>query len=611
MYKYFLNLFLSKNDTDKKVISLEDHHHAQKELSNEEKKFISFLKKNSHKTEINTEIFRVQNLLNELYGLIEPMIQKKNIEFLYDIDESIPIELVGDTLLLEQMLYHLLAFLLENTQNGILIMKLEKNTNHIMYEVLSQHHNLSIENDHVTACKLFIEKMHGHLSVTRNKQHTIHKITLPFLHHDLYQESYYQLPSHITEKKILLIEDNKETSTIISKIFTQFKLHITIENFDTLPSLQDFHTFDMLIVDYKRITPILMRHLQEVKDTFGLKIVSLENLFGWQRGRRHNHHTLINKYLYKPLSRGMVSGLLYEMFVLRTDENIVINEDTVHKDLQRTGEIVFIEETPNIKRESFKDFGYKHILVVEDNIINQKIMQSVLDKSHIRVTLANNGQEALDYINSDSSIDIVLMDINMPTMDGYQATKHIRKNASLDDLPIVIVSGLGFRNEIEEMYLVGADAHLTKPFKIGQLYTVFNLYLNKIPSSTHTLPTPIDYDEQKDILDIQKGISKMHNILAHKDILCEALVSLKHSHHIIKERIIREEYDELQEYCTNLLQDTRSIEAHNISKTLNEILILIKNHEEELLPPYITHYHDEWIKLKRNIELYLKSVSAY
>jgi len=589
----------------------EDKDYSKTSLNNEEKKLITFLKKNSPKTEINNEIYRVQNLLNELYGLIEPVIQKNNIEFLYDIDESIPIEMVGDTLLLEQMLYHLLAFLLGNTQNSTLIMKLEKSTNHITYEIVSQHHNLSVQDDNNTACKLLIEKMQGHLSVTNNKQYTIHKITLPLLRHDLYQESYYQLPSHITQKKILLIEDDKETSAIISKIFTQFKLHITIENFDTLPSLQDFHTFDMLILDAKRITPVLMRHLQEVKDTFGLKIVSLENLFGWQRGRRHNPNALINKYLYKPLSRGMVSGLLYEMFVLRTDENIVINEDTVHKDLQRTGEIVFIEETPNIKRESFKDFGYKHILVVEDNIINQKIMQSILDKSHIRVTLANNGQEALDYINNDSSIDIVLMDINMPTMDGYQATKHIRKNESLHDLPIVIVSGLGFRNEIEEMYLVGADAHLTKPFKIGQLYTVFNLYLTKKASSTHTLPIYIEYHEQKDILDTQKGIAKMHNIVVHRDILREALVSLKHSHDIIKAHIIRKEYDELQEYCTDLLQDVRSIEAHNISKTLNEILILIKNHEEELLPPYITHYHDEWIKLKRNIELYLKSVSAY
>lgn len=614
MYKHFFNLLFSKKEVSEKIISSEeDHFQSIENLLDEEKNLIHLLKKNSQKTDIHNEIFRVQNLLNELYGLVEPIIQENNIEFIYDIDESIPIELVGDTLILEQLLYHLLAFILDDTQNSTLIVKLGKIQNTIIFEILSQKHNIYTEdeNSNVNTSKKLIAKIHGNLFVTKNKKYTMHKITLPFLHHELYQESYYQLPTHVIEKKVLLIEDDKETTEIISKIFIQFKLNITIENSDTLPSLQNFHTYDLLILDSKRITPILMRHLQEVKDTFGLKIISLEKLFGWQRDRRLKPNPLINKYLYKPLSRGMISGLLYEMFVLRTDENIVLNENTLHKDLQRTGEIVFIEETPNIKRESFKDFGYKHILVVEDNLINQKIMQSLLEKSHIRVTLANNGQEALDYTDNDSTIDIVLMDINMPTMDGYQATKHIRKNKLLYDLPIVIISGLGFRNEIEEMYLVGADAHLTKPFKIGQLYTVFNLYLNKKQTLKNTLPEKIEYTEQKEILDTQKGISKMHNILVYRDILREVLVSLKHSHHIIKERIIREEYEGLEEYCTDLLQDTRSIEAHNISKVLNEIHILVKNNEEALLQPYITLYHNEWIQTKRNIELYLKSVSAY
>jgi len=615
MYKHFFNLLFCKKDIHEDKFSQEEGKHSQanNDLRHKEKNLITFLKKNSHQTDINNEIFRVQNLLNEVYGLIEPIIQKNNIEFLYDINENIPIELVGDTLILEQMFYHLLSFVLNDTQNCTLTIKLKKIQENIRIEIRSQLHSPSPQHDHsnIDTSKQLLEKMHGSLLIKKDFAYTIYQITLPFLSHDLYQESYYQLPSHIAGKNVLLIEDDNDTADIISKIFTQLKLNITVENSDNLPSIENFHRYDLLILDSKRITPLLMRHLQGIKNSFGLKVISLEKLFGWQKDRRLKPNALINKYLYKPLSLGMVSSLLYEMFVLRIDENIVISEETRHRDLRRTGEIVFIEETHNIKRESFKDFGAKHILVVEDNIINQKIMQSILEKSQLKVTLANNGQEAVNFIDNNTSIDLVLMDINMPTMDGYQATKHIRKNELLIDLPIIIISGLGFRNEIEEMYKVGADAHMTKPFKIGQLYTVFNLYLNKKLSSQHTSKIKIPYQENKDILNTQQGILKMHNILIYRDILREALVSLKYSHHIIKERIIREEYSELKTYCTHLLQDTQTIEAHNISKVLNEILILLKNNEAGLLQPYITLYHNEWIQTKSNIELYLKSVDAY
>ena len=612
MFKQFINLLFSKKEIHDERLS----ETPEECLHDEEKNLINFLKNNSQpSTDIKNEIFRVQNLLNEVYGLIEPTIQQNNVEFIYDIDESVPIELVGDPLILEQVLYNLLAYILKKSNANTLIVKFQKDSEKLYISILGNAPMLETDtkdnlSTNIGITQELIEKMHGTLSIKQDYLQTLYSLTLPLLHHELYQESYYQLPSHIKGKKVLLIEDLPESKKIIQKIFTQFQLEITIENSDTLPSLQNFDTYDILIVDAKKITPLLMRHLQEIKEENGLKIISLETLFGWQKDRRLKPSALINKYLYKPLSRGMVSGLLYELFVLKTDENIVIDEESNYQKLQPSGEVVFIEEAYNITRESFKDFGQKHILIVEDNEINQRIMQSVLEKSDIKLSFASNGQEALDCLENDHSVNMILMDINMPTMDGYQATKEIRKNHRLNTLPIIIISGLGFRNEIEQMYLVGADAHLTKPFKVGQLYTAFKMFLEKQNILDRTSKPTIHYSENREILDIKTATYKMHNILMYRDTLREVLVRLKYSDHIIKERIIRKEFNELQSYCTDLLLDSKSIEAKSLSNVLREILILLKNNEVELLQQYISLYHEEWIKTKRSIAHYLKSVNA-
>jgi CheY-like chemotaxis protein len=608
MYKKILDLFSKKKTPKQQIDSREEENfQTDQKVLDEEKNLIDFIKHNIKSSETKNEIFRVQNLLNELYGLVEPIVQTKNIEFLYDIDKNIPIELVGDTLILEQMLYNLLKHILEENQDSTLIIRFKKDNNRLIITISCQS-CLDDKDGNTTFIELskqLISKINGTLSIERDGSSLLYKIEFPLLYNDLYQENFYQLPPNITGKKVLLIEDHHLTAQIISKIFTEFELHVTIETSDTLPSLRIFDDYDIVILDEKRITPILMRHLHETKEKHNIKIISFEKLFGWHKDRRLKPSKIIDKYLYKPLSRGMVSGLLYEMFNLHTNDSITLKREKSNI-LHRSGKIIFLEETLDITRKSFKDFGKKHILIVEDNEINQRIMQSVLETSNINTTSAYNGYQALEYLDNDDSIDMVLMDINMPKMDGYQATKHIRKNERLKDIPIVIISGLGFRNEIEQMYFVGADAHLTKPFKVGQLYTAFKIFLHKKRERSESLSISTQYNEDKNILNTKEGIERMHNVLSYRDALREILVRLKYSDHIIKERIIKKEFKELHTYCQLLHEDTTLIEAQSLSNILHEILVLLKNNEDQLLQHYIALYGEEWLKTKRSIELYLK-----
>jgi len=520
---------------------------------------------------------------------------------IYDIDTSMPIELVGDALLIEQALYNLLSPLLELSHAATVTVKFKKHTQDDTLSIQILHsQNIHIEEERIEITQSILKKLNANLSHKDN----IYTIKMPFLRSAIYNDSYYSLPDTVIGQKVLLIEDNVYTAKTITRIFKSFKLDIDIKSTSQLNQITNFNHYDIFMVDSKLLTPILMRYLKEIKSNQKLHIISLETLYV-KRDRRFKHNPLITKYLYKPLSMGIIFNLLYEIYVMHANEN------TLKKEPQNT-EVFFIEERENITRESFQDFNHTHVLIVEDNKINQKIIQSILEKSNIQITIANNGQEALEHLDAHDNINIVLMDINMPILDGYQTTKKIRENTARLSLPIIIVSSLSFRDEIEEMYLVGANAHLTKPFKVGQLYNAFDMFLVTANSEESLSETShSQFIEDTDILDIQQGATSAKNILAYRDGLRETLVILKHSDEKIKENIIKKDYTVLNTYIETLLLESKSIGTISLTRVLTEILILLHSHEEKLLEKYIVLYRDEWIKTKRHIERYLKSVNTF
>lgn len=120
------------------------------------------------------------------------------------------------------------------------------------------------------------------------------------------------------------------------------------------------------------------------------------------------------------------------------------------------------------KRLIFDDPVY--VLVAEDNLINQKLIGSLLESMNCKVILSENGAEALKIYNEGKKIDIILMDAQMPVMNGYEATSAIRKLGS--KIPIIGVSANVFKDDIEQCYNAGMNAHLGKPYTRNQLYDV-------------------------------------------------------------------------------------------------------------------------------------------
>ncbi|MGX5854885.1 response regulator [Dyadobacter jiangsuensis] len=115
-----------------------------------------------------------------------------------------------------------------------------------------------------------------------------------------------------------------------------------------------------------------------------------------------------------------------------------------------------------------------HILAAEDNSLNQKLLKAIFERLNIPLTIVNNGQEALDKLREET-FDLVLMDIQMPVMDGYTAIKEIRRTISTA-IPIITMTAHAMVGEKEECLSIGANSYISKPFKESELlYTIAHL----------------------------------------------------------------------------------------------------------------------------------------
>ncbi len=108
------------------------------------------------------------------------------------------------------------------------------------------------------------------------------------------------------------------------------------------------------------------------------------------------------------------------------------------------------------------------ILIVEDEITSLKIVKMVLKREGYRVVTATNGPEAL-RIADDIIPDLVLLDIVLPGMDGFQVCQYLRKNARTANIPVIMFSGLDRPADQRRAFEVGGDDYLTKPVKMGDM----------------------------------------------------------------------------------------------------------------------------------------------
>lgn len=417
----------------------------------------------------NTEA-DITEVVYDTLTMILPKITEKNLTLEVEIDNETPYLIFLDEHRMRQILVNLLSNAVKFTQNGGVKVAVSCRTAADYCDLLISVHDSGIgiakekqqhifspftqEDDTTTRefggtglglaiCKQLITLMGGEINLSSEKgQGCCFSINLR--------------TQIITQKKPVsnqfenltaaLISNNSKLSEQLNKECRQQGFNLNFHYQSCFDLLQDKQTFDLLFIDNLSSTRNAVAALPELlkqKDIFAIAI----NTPTEKRELADMDATVTLPLLGNRFRNAVHNGLENRKLRQKQDSNSA----TCNNKLTETPEKVKIV-----------------ILIVEDNLVNQKVASLLVKQAGFDCIIANNGQEALEYISNGGVINAILMDCMMPVMDGFTATEKIREwegQHSQSRLPIIALTASVLDQDIERCYQSGMDDYLAKPFK--------------------------------------------------------------------------------------------------------------------------------------------------
>jgi HAMP domain-containing protein/signal transduction histidine kinase/CheY-like chemotaxis protein len=267
-------------------------------------------------------------------------------------------------------------------------------------------------------------------------------------------------------RSLLLVEDNDIDSVGIVKMLEHDNVKITIAHTgnEALKLLKD-HAYDSVILDYM------------LPDITGLELLNTINK------KTATDITPVIVYSAKDFSKKEAaqvkqlanSIVLKEPHALdRLFEEAIMHLHIEHKALNPEQRRII----ENIRTKEDVLTG-RSVLIVDDDVRNLFALTTVLERQNMNVITAESGKEAMHLLDEKEDIDIVLMDIMMPEMDGYETTQKIRREVKNNSLPIIAVTAKAMKGDRQKCLEAGASDYITKPVKIDQLLALMRLWLYK------------------------------------------------------------------------------------------------------------------------------------
>ncbi|HEX6168710.1 MAG TPA: HAMP domain-containing protein [Chitinophagaceae bacterium] len=269
------------------------------------------------------------------------------------------------------------------------------------------------------------------------------------------------------QKHVLLIEDNEMDSSQVKKVLDNGEL-INIEIVDTgrkALELISQNSYDCIIVDYMLPDIAGLDLVTEISSLSKIQMtpVLIYSAKDFLPKERNQLKQYANKILLKDVNS--LDLLLEEMVMLLhiDHKNLLPEKKKLIENLRAKNDIL----------------ANKKVLVVDDDVRNLFALTTAFDRYAIQTITAESGQEAMTILEENHDIDIVLMDIMMPEMDGYETTQKIRREHKNKTLPIIAVTAKAMKGDREKCIDAGASDYITKPVKIDQLLSLMRVWMYK------------------------------------------------------------------------------------------------------------------------------------
>ncbi|WP_100915845.1 response regulator [Pseudoalteromonas spongiae] len=474
-------LCLATNLTHTQKDYLEKLHFSAQSLLTIINDILDFSKIESGKLTIEQVSFCHDSLIANIDALLSQGDSKKQVELIFDISPSLPANLKGDPVRISQVLINLLSNALKFTEQGHVILRVRHqqkgDKTWFCYQVIDTGIGLSEEQMSrlfqrfsqadtsttrkyggtglgLSISKLLVELMGGTISVeSRISKGSTFSVELPLI---IQSADEVEKPSSdFGGQRVLCVEDNETTGSIIKDMLASWNLHVTVvTSLAEAMTIVNEQAFEFAMVDYqlgKETCIPLLNYLSKLEACPSKVIVF--SAFDTVFLQKQLHDVPLDlDFIAKPITRRR----LYKLISTKLQS-----------------------EVDNKAKLPCRNNSNIRVLLVEDNKINQTIASTILKGFGYYFEIAENGQQAIDII-SDNSFDIILMDIQMPILDGIEATKVLRNSYSKEALPIIALTANVTEAEVEKYLAIGMNAHLSKPYVKEQMQEVIGSQITLI-----------------------------------------------------------------------------------------------------------------------------------
>lgn len=480
---------------------------------------LDFSKIEAGKLDIENVEFSLEKNLEELANIVGLKAQEKGIELVFNVHHDVPLKLKGDPLRLNQILVNLANNAIKFTETGEVLISVsllercnkqakllfsvkDSGIGMTQSQVEKLFHSFTQADSSTTRkyggtglglaiCKRLVEKMGGNIQVTSEPgagSEFTFAIELEEIEDVILKEAEKRI---LTGTRILVVDDNASSRQILEELITSFgcEAYLAASGEEGIAEIVTSESqdkpFDLVLMDWKM--PGMdgletIRHLKNDQQIHSVPAVVMVTAYSRQDIQEEAESLGLEGFLLKPIT----PSTLLDTLMQALSENV---GQQIKDSVSRVSQLATSQSLRGAR-----------ILVAEDNEINQEVVNELLTRAGVSVHVVNNGRLALQALY-DADYDGVLMDIQMPEMDGYEATRAIREISALKDLPIIAMTANALARDRELCLQAGMNDHIPKPFQVNTFFNTLAQWVK--PQVTEAKPVATQANTEHSVCEQQ------------------------------------------------------------------------------------------------------------
>jgi len=547
---------------------------------------LDFSKIESGKMDLEEAPFEVKECIEESFELLAAEAVKKRLDLLHLIDPDVPDFIVSDVTRLRQILVNLINNAIKFTDQGEILVSVKrintiddsaeiqfsvkdtgigipKEKIDFIFESFTQVDSSTTRKYGGTGlglaiCKRLVELMGGNIWVESSENNgSVFHFTIKAAISKIIPPKVFLKSSTpaLTNKRILIVDDNDTNLHILSiqsknwgMIPRSTKNPAEALNWITRDDPFDIAVLDMLMPEIDGIS--LAKEIRKYRSKEILPIIILSSS-GSQNFDKETVNILLNAIITKPIKQSQLHKILIQTI---SPGSVSLTENQQ--------QIEISDESK--KKETLKDQIPLKLLIAEDNIINQKLTVKILSQLGYQTEVVSNGLEVIDSLKR-LHYDIILMDVQMPEMDGIEAAKYIVKNWKTEERPVIIAMTANVMQGDKERCLnAGMDDYLSKPIVIDEVQNIIKKWEGNIRTKRSTSRNiksslMLDSDIIYRLKNVDENNSLLQIIKLYNELTPELIAEIKRA---LKNR----DHDSLKTAASNLKKISLNLGANRMAE---------------------------------------------